>query len=110
MLGQPELSSWGEVVRWLGGQGVGDGEAVGDGGGGVVLRLCGCAYAGRRDALGGSAQCVNQSFRTNYSVQRAVMRLCYHWGVRSNEGLVKYQGRCISDWSRNYCAINDEIW
>ena len=97
--------------KWCAGSGAGAGngggrgvEVYGDG-----LRLGGTC-SGSRGAPGASAHGVNQSLRTDYSVQHAVVRLCHHRGVGKNKGLVKYQGRCITDWDRNYCANNDYIW
>ena len=49
------------------------------GGGGI-----GCTY--RRDAPGVPARLVNQSVRTDYSVQHAVVRLYYH---RRGEGIMR---------------------
>ena len=70
----------------MGEGGLWGGSPVGGGAGGEY------AYAGRRDALGASARFVNQSVRTDYSIQNAVVRLCYHRSRDRNNGVwLKYQ-------------------
>ena len=89
--GAVELGVGGALI---GGEGVGDREAVGDGGGREVEVHgrgspgggggIGCTY--RRDAPGVPARLVNQSVRTDYRVQNAVVRLYYH---RRGEGIMR---------------------
>ena len=92
--------------RWCAGSGAGagDGDAVGDGGGREV-----------EVRGGGSPGCIGEvrpSVRHNrlHSSACCGEPMLSREGVGKNEGLVKYQGRCITDWGRNYCAIDDEIW
>ena len=80
-------------MRWLGGEWAGDGDAVGDGGDGEVevygrwvSRVVGGGCTGRRETPDASAQCADQSVTTDYRVQLAVARLCYHREKVENNG------------------------